>query len=247
MLLAIDVGNTNIVLGVFDGERLAESWRLATLRERTADEVGILVTHLFERSGIALDRVSGIILSSVVPPLTRPMEEMASATSAAKPLTVDPAATPACRCCTRRRPTSAPTASSTPWRRTRPTDAPRQSPVIVVDFGTGDDVRRDFGGRRVHRRRDLSRHRHLRRRAVPAGRTAAPRRGAKAAGGHRPDDGHVDAVGPVLRVRVDGRRHRGADARRSSRAATAPPASRPAAWPTSSPAKPSPSSASIRI
>ena len=52
MLLAIDVGNTNIVLGVFDGERLAQSWRLATLRERTADELGILVTHLFERSRI---------------------------------------------------------------------------------------------------------------------------------------------------------------------------------------------------
>ena len=53
MLLAIDVGNTNIVLGVFDGARLAESWRLATMRERTSDEVGILVTHLFARSGIA--------------------------------------------------------------------------------------------------------------------------------------------------------------------------------------------------
>ena len=58
MLLAIDVGNTNIVLGVFDGERLAESWRLATLRERTADELGILVTHLFERSGIDARRRS---------------------------------------------------------------------------------------------------------------------------------------------------------------------------------------------
>ena len=59
MLLAIDVGNTNIVLGVFDGARLAESWRLATLRERTSDELGILVTHLFARSGIAIDHVSG--------------------------------------------------------------------------------------------------------------------------------------------------------------------------------------------
>jgi type III pantothenate kinase len=90
MLLAIDVGNTNIVLGVFDGERLAESWRLATLRERTADEVGILVTHLFGRSGIALDRVAGIILSSVVPPLTRTMEEMALRYFGRAPLTVDP-------------------------------------------------------------------------------------------------------------------------------------------------------------
>src|SRR5215208_8544386 len=93
MLLAIDVGNTNIVLGVFEpGGRLAESWRLATLRERTADEVGILVTHLFERSGIALDRVSGIILSSVVPPLTGTMEEMARHYFGRSPLTIDPAA-----------------------------------------------------------------------------------------------------------------------------------------------------------
>ncbi len=90
MLLAIDVGNTNIVLGVFDGERLAESWRLATMRERTADEVGILVTHLFERSRIPLERVNGIILSSVVPPLTRTMEEMGERFFQRTPLTVDP-------------------------------------------------------------------------------------------------------------------------------------------------------------
>ena len=90
MLLAIDVGNTNIVLGAFDGARLAESWRLATLRERTSDELGILVTHLFARSGIAIDRVSGIILSSVVPPLTRTMEEMAERYFGRQPLTVDP-------------------------------------------------------------------------------------------------------------------------------------------------------------
>jgi type III pantothenate kinase len=91
MLLAIDVGNTNIVLGVFDGAHLAESWRLATLRERTADEIGILVSHLFARSGIPLDRVSGIILSSVVPPLTGTMEEMAERYFGRLPLTVDPA------------------------------------------------------------------------------------------------------------------------------------------------------------
>ena len=41
MLLAIDVGNTNVTIGVFDGDRLAHSWRLAALRERTADELGI--------------------------------------------------------------------------------------------------------------------------------------------------------------------------------------------------------------
>ena len=91
MLLAIDVGNTNIVLGVFDGDRLTESWRLVTMRERTADEVGILVTHLFERSRIPLARVDGIILSSVVPPLTRTMEEMCERYFDKRPVTVDPA------------------------------------------------------------------------------------------------------------------------------------------------------------
>lgn len=92
MLLAIDVGNTNIVLGVFDGDHLAQSWRLVTLRERTADEIGILVTHLFERSGIPLDSVKGIILSSVVPPLTGTMEEMARRYFGHEPMTIDPAA-----------------------------------------------------------------------------------------------------------------------------------------------------------
>ena len=93
MLLAIDVGNTNIVLGVFEGELLTESWRLVTMRERTSDEIGILVTHLFERSDIDLSRIDGIILSSVVPPLTRTMEEMCDRFFEKSPLTVDPANT----------------------------------------------------------------------------------------------------------------------------------------------------------
>src|SRR4029079_19408069 len=56
----------------------------------TADEAGILLTHLFARSEIPLDRIGGIILSSVVPPLTRTMEEMAEQYFGHKPLTVDP-------------------------------------------------------------------------------------------------------------------------------------------------------------
>lgn len=93
MLLAIDVGNSNIVLGVFDADRLTESWRLVTMRDRTADELGILITHLFERSRIDLARVDGIILSSVVPPLTGTMEEMCERYFDKRPLTVDPANT----------------------------------------------------------------------------------------------------------------------------------------------------------
>jgi type III pantothenate kinase len=76
MLLAIDVGNTNVTIGVFDGDRLAHNGRLAALRERTADELGIFVTRLFEQTKIDVAAVTGIAVASVVPPLTRPMEEM---------------------------------------------------------------------------------------------------------------------------------------------------------------------------
>src|SRR5688572_20594091 len=76
MLVALDIGNTNVTIGVFDGERLAHSWRLAALRERTADELGIFVTRLFEQVHVPIASVHAIAVASVVPPLTRPMEEM---------------------------------------------------------------------------------------------------------------------------------------------------------------------------
>ena len=90
MLLAIDVGNTNIVLGVFRDDRLAHSWRLTTLRERTADELGILITSLCAHHGIARDDVSGIVLSSVVPPLTGTLLTMARDYFGRVPLNVEP-------------------------------------------------------------------------------------------------------------------------------------------------------------
>lgn len=89
MLLAIDVGNTNIVLGVFDGDRLTESWRLATLRERTADDIGIWVTQLFEHRAIDVNRISGIVMGSVVPPLTGTLMTMAQRYFGLSPLNVD--------------------------------------------------------------------------------------------------------------------------------------------------------------
>ena len=75
-LLAIDVGNTNVTIGVFEGDRLEHSWRLAALRERTADELGIFTTRLFEHTSVDAAHLAGIVIASVVPPLTRPMEEM---------------------------------------------------------------------------------------------------------------------------------------------------------------------------
>ncbi len=89
MLLAIDVGNTNVTIGVFAGDRLAHSWRLAALRERTADELGIFVTRLFEQMHVPIADVHGIALASVVPPLTRPMEEMCERYFSRRALVVD--------------------------------------------------------------------------------------------------------------------------------------------------------------
>lgn len=90
MLLAIDVGNTNIVLGVFDGDDLAHSWRLTTLRERTSDELGILMTGLCTHHGVAPLDITGIVMASVVPPLTGTLETMARHYFGRTPLTLDP-------------------------------------------------------------------------------------------------------------------------------------------------------------
>ena len=72
VLLAIDVGNTQTVLGLFEGSELREHWRLATDRERTGDELGVLITGLVDP-----DHVDGICLCSSVPPLSRAYEGVA--------------------------------------------------------------------------------------------------------------------------------------------------------------------------
>lgn len=76
MLLAIDIGNTNISLGVFDGENLIANWRLASVRNRTSDEIGVLVRQMFSVSGINYKKVSAIIVSSVVPQLNFAFQKM---------------------------------------------------------------------------------------------------------------------------------------------------------------------------
>ena len=90
MLLAIDVGNTNIVLGVFEGETLVQSWRLHTVRERTADELGLLVDGLFAHNAIDKRRVAGVILGSVVPPLTTSTRAMVERNFGIAALTIEP-------------------------------------------------------------------------------------------------------------------------------------------------------------
>lgn len=69
MLLALDVGNTNVTIGAFRAGELDFRWRLRTIREQTADEWGILLRNLFALDHLDLDEVEGVIISSVVPPL----------------------------------------------------------------------------------------------------------------------------------------------------------------------------------
>lgn len=70
MLLAVDIGNTNVVAGVFEGDQLKMSWRLATDRRKTADEYAAALRSLLDHRGLSLRDVTGFAISSTVPPLT---------------------------------------------------------------------------------------------------------------------------------------------------------------------------------
>ncbi|HJZ12714.1 MAG TPA: type III pantothenate kinase, partial [Acidobacteriota bacterium] len=89
-LLAVDIGNTNTVVGLFKGSRLAKSWRLMTVRERTADEHGILVRNLLDLAGYDGTHFDGIAVSCVVPPLLPSVKEMAAKYFDCSPFVVEP-------------------------------------------------------------------------------------------------------------------------------------------------------------
>ena len=90
MLLTLDVGNTNTVLGVFRGKELVAHWRLTTARDQTVDEYGILTRDLFTLAELEPKGINGIIISSVVPPLNRTLAEMSLKYFHQKPLFVEP-------------------------------------------------------------------------------------------------------------------------------------------------------------
>ena len=77
MLLAVDVGNTQTALGLYDGEELVESWRVATEAERTGDEIAALVVRLLELRDLGFDDVTDVALCSAVPLLARAYQEVA--------------------------------------------------------------------------------------------------------------------------------------------------------------------------
>jgi type III pantothenate kinase len=90
MLLALDVGNTNTVLGVFREGELIANWRLTTARDQTIDEYGILTRDLFTIANLDPREISGVIISSVVPPLNSTLAGMAERYFHTKALFVEP-------------------------------------------------------------------------------------------------------------------------------------------------------------
>jgi type III pantothenate kinase len=128
MLLAIDVGNTETVLGVFDGPELTDTWRVSTQPERSVDELAFLL----EQRGLSLETLSGVCVASVVPDVTQQLRQMAYRNISFEPLIVGPETE-----------TGLPVLSENP----REVGADRIAntvaaftryggPAIVVDFGT---------------------------------------------------------------------------------------------------------------
>src|SRR5437868_4172112 len=100
MLLLLDVGNTNTVLGLY-GEHAAENgatrysrmiahWRVATIKTQTVDEYGVLFRNLFAMDNIQVTEVSGIVISSVVPPIDSTLREVCERYFHVKPLFIEP-------------------------------------------------------------------------------------------------------------------------------------------------------------
>lgn len=90
MILVIDVGNTHIVLGAFEGTTLLSSWRLKTDKERTADELGIFITNLFNHAGLDYKRVEAVIIASVVPPIMYTLEHSIKKYFGMEPMVIGP-------------------------------------------------------------------------------------------------------------------------------------------------------------
>jgi type III pantothenate kinase len=90
MLLCIDIGNTNIVIGVTDKEKVLYHWRLRTERDVTADELGVMVDNLFKMAGFSMKQITDMIISCVVPPLLYTMEVFSQRYFNIKPMIVGP-------------------------------------------------------------------------------------------------------------------------------------------------------------
>lgn len=89
MLLAIDIGNTNVTFGLYEGENLGPRWRIRTIHEKMADEYGVLMDQLFRHRGYRPEQATGAIIASVVPPLTTTFVQACREYVGQEPLVVD--------------------------------------------------------------------------------------------------------------------------------------------------------------
>lgn len=132
MLLVLDTGNTNIVLGVYEGTQLKYHWRMETYRHKTEDEYAMQVKALFSHVGLEFSDINGIIISSVVPPVMFPLEQMCKKYFRQQPVIVGPGVK---------------TGLNIKYENPREVGADRivnavaaiheyGSPLIIVDFGT---------------------------------------------------------------------------------------------------------------
>lgn len=132
MLLVLDTGNTNIVLGVYEGTELKHHWRMETYRQKTEDEYAMQVKALFSHVGLEFTDIDGIIISSVVPPVMFPLEQMCKKYFNQEPVIVGPGVK---------------TGLNIKYENPREVGADRivnavaaiseyGSPLIIVDFGT---------------------------------------------------------------------------------------------------------------
>lgn len=138
MLLAVDVGNTQTHLGVFDRAELIHQWRASTEPERTADELGLLFGHFLETAGLSFSRqISGVAISSVVPRATQELREMADAYFGFPAVVVEPGVKTGIAILTDnpREVGADRIANAVAAHALYPDD-----PVIVVDFGTAITV-----------------------------------------------------------------------------------------------------------
>lgn len=132
LIFVFDVGNTNIVLGVYDREELKHHWRIETNRSKTEDEFGMIIKNLFNHANLSFTDIDGIIISSVVPPIMFSLERMCQKYFHIKPLVVGPGIK---------------TGLNIKYENPREVGADRivnavaaiheyGSPLIIVDFGT---------------------------------------------------------------------------------------------------------------
>jgi type III pantothenate kinase len=90
MIFVMDVGNTNIVLGVFEGEKLLSYWRMGTDKNKTSDEFGMFILNLFHYKNIDIDKIEAVVISSVVPPIMYTIEHAIRKYFKLEPMIVGP-------------------------------------------------------------------------------------------------------------------------------------------------------------